>query len=523
MKQLLTKLSMLLLVAGALLLGACDGIINPPDLQDVNATIRAMDYFQQELPLEEPIRLTENIAPDDSAYPDRPPNITGYYNAVYMAKDAREHEDLISMNPSSSVLWLGEIFDGNTITTGQYLPISAARGPLSFSISGPYVNQPAITIPVATRSAVTTGISQIVTSGVIGNRMNNSELFQASIYSEEQFALAIGASFKSGFVDFKAGFDFSRTEVRSRVFMKFEQEYFTLTCDNPVSPIEFFAPGTTWNDLAGQITTNVSPVFVKSIKYGRIGIICVESSYTEEEVKAAFHAAYNAIVVSGSVDIDSTYQQIIDESHTYVRIIGGSTTAGQGVVDLAGFINWLQTGSTEEIITDGAPISYVLHYMKNYALARVVLADEYWVRETTPISNKFRIRVMSMVSTGQYNLAIDHYCTVNAISGYGTEQATLDTLYQSTDGDILYKDTPTILDVSHDYIFDSNRMEEAYITLSANIWGCPLNRKLTIQQVLDDIAAYGVPADNPNGCYYFDFDHPYAQCDVRFAYVIEPY
>ncbi|MBN2353332.1 MAG: thiol-activated cytolysin family protein [Spirochaetales bacterium] len=497
-----------LCAAAALLfvMGGCDNMIAPDVYTDANEALRSLGYMIQ------PAEHAPEVTPVEPEDPNQPPDLPGYYNTVTKEKVANGFDETLCLDPTTSVIWLGSILDGNTITSGGYIPITARRGPLTFSMGGPFVNVQSVTVPEATLSKVREGIRDIVTSGVIGKTPNNTQFTSTSVYSLEQLGVSVGLNFHGWGLTVNGSFNFSNQNVRTRMFMKFLQVYYTLDIDEPVEPIDFFAPGTTWTDLSGQINGSVSPVYVASVKYGRIGTIAVESDYSEQEVEAALSAAYNAGIAGGGIDIGVTYTNIINNSTINVKIYGGSGEDGCQVTDCASFINWVKAGAEYSIDDPGAPIAYTLKYLKDRSVARIVLADEYYVRHTVPIQNKFRIRVMSyqhLLNDTKGYLFKNLYMRV--YSGYDVNATPLtnDLIWSASSLEV-YPQPNSFSNVSKDFNFDSAQLDQAYIRLifsnTAQIPGYSIKgaRALTIQEVIDNIQNNGYSGDNPDGCYFLD-------------------
>jgi thiol-activated cytolysin len=537
MKRL--NISFIFLVIGVFFYTSCDAIIEPADLQDVNDTIRAMGYLEQEPELASPIVLEDNIAADDPDHPDRPDDLPGFYNTVRKEKAATGFDENLLLNPTTDIIWLGSIFDGNSITSGEYTPISAKRGPMTFSISIPMGTQ-WVTIPETTLNLVRQGITDIVTSEVLSGNPADTQLTQENVYSSDQVKIAAGVHFRGWGASFNSSFSFGTGNVRSRVLVKFLQIYYTLDMNLPDEPDDLFASGVTWRDIHSQIRGNVSPVYVSSIKYGRMGLLAVESDYSEEEVKVAFDMAYNAIIAGGGASLDTEYKKIISESTIKVRIYGGSGESACQIFGYDSFVNWIKTGGDFSKESPGAPLSYTLRYVKDNSVARVILASEYYVRDAVQIQNKFRIKVTGIenmsegTGSGETSANILH---LNSFAGYGDQDVTDNRIWNNPTMKLPPR-KPVAINASHDYEFERDRLEEAYIKLEllltifdySFIWG---SRTLTIGQVIDDIGKNGFSGDNPDKCYYLCTDGNFddlpsiikaltSNFDLRISYIIEP-
>ncbi|MBN1696192.1 MAG: thiol-activated cytolysin family protein [Spirochaetales bacterium] len=539
MKGFKTNIIFLCIAAGIFLLTGCDAIIEPADLQNVNDTIRSMEYLDQEPELASPLVLEDNISADDPDHPDRPDDLPGFYNSVRKEKAATGFDENLLLNPTNDIIWIGSVFDGNSITSGEYRPVSAKRGPMTFSISIPMAQQ-WVTVPEATLNYVRQGITDIVTSEVLAGNPADTQLTQENVYSSDQVKIAAGVHFRGWGASLKSSFSFGTKNVRSRVLVKFLQIYYTLDMNLPDEPDDLFASGVTWRDIQSQIRGNVSPVYVSSVKYGRMGLLAVESDYSEEEVKVAFKMAYDAIVAGGGASLDIEYKNIISESTINVRIYGGSGESACQIFGYESFVDWIKKGGEFSKASPGAPLSYTLRYVRDNSVARVILASEYYVRNAVQIQNKFRIKVTGIENmsdgsgAGQTDANLFH---LNSYAGYGEEDVTDNRIWNNPKM-ALPPRKPVPINASHEYEFDRERLEDAYIKLEflltllnySAVWG---SRTLSIGQVIDDIAKNGFSGDNPDKCYYLYMDADldgmpgfilsiFANFNLRISYLIEP-
>ncbi|HEQ71720.1 MAG TPA: hypothetical protein ENN69_04460, partial [Spirochaetia bacterium] len=329
MKQMLFKIGLVVLAAGSLFMGACDGIVDQGLVQDVDSTFRSMSDFAQPEPMRAP-QVVGPIEEGDPAYPDRPPDFEGLETQAFWVSDAQEFEELLCMDVNSDVLWLGSILDGGSVTSGEYRPITAPRGPLTISPTAWLDCEPQ-TVPVASRSSVWAAERNIVSADLLAGLPNEMFYTESMVYSEEQLKVALGANFRFLWFKTNAGFNFSDHTIRTRMLFKYQQVYYALGIDLPHTPADLFAPNVTWSDFEYQISSDVSPVIISSIKFGRMALFTIESEYSESEVSAAFRAAANLGILEGSVSLDSHYQEVINSCTIKVFVIGGDSMPVTGV------------------------------------------------------------------------------------------------------------------------------------------------------------------------------------------------
>lgn len=146
------------------------------------------------------------------------------------------------------------------------------------------------------------------------------------IVSEEQLAMAVGASVEYNKLKLRDNFDFSKTSTTSKYLVKFQQVYYTVNVDAPSSPSKFFDSSVSASDLRQAIGGGSTvPVYVSSIKYGRAAYFCVESNEKSDSVanvlESSFKLGKSSIVLNDS----TTAQSKMKDYSISGTVIGGSS------------------------------------------------------------------------------------------------------------------------------------------------------------------------------------------------------
>ncbi|MBN1524017.1 MAG: thiol-activated cytolysin family protein [Spirochaetales bacterium] len=435
-----TKLTVffVMLSTGAFLLTGCDNMFSPGDVTDVNTVIRGMNYFDQPEPID--LGITEGPIEDgDPAHPDRPEDLPGKDTLVYKVTDADEWEDLLLMNPSSPTIWVGSILDGNSITTGEYRPITAERAPMTISIS---------TIKVSASDTIN-DVAAVVEHPSLGNvrtAFNNllgtdpdtivctplSTSYSAhSVNSVSQTSMALGLNYSGWGASVSASLDFSTTRKRTQMVAKFMQVCYTVDVDITTGgPDSYFANGVTWNDIRGSIAGDVSPVIVSSVKYGRMGLFRLESDFNETQVRGAIEAGFSSFAGSGSVSVSAEQQDILDSLSINVLLFGGNSETSSTVINgYEGFCTWISSMNEECPFLDAVPLSYTLSYLKDASAARVVLASEYYKRVV--VGEDSGINSIKLASIYNYEIAPDFSEDLNLTVSFSKHYAGIGTVGDS--------------------------------------------------------------------------------------------
>ncbi len=293
------------------------------------------------------------------------------YTTYYKA--APGFDELLALDPTSDVIYPGALVKGESIPTGEYLPIVANRDSITLSISLQNITgSPTIKIGDPKLSSVREGIKKILDQEVNGATPAKINYEISQVYSKEQLNLALGVNYRSAGTKVSSSFDFESSTYKYKYILKFLQVYYTIDMDIPSDPSELF---TELPDLASLGST--SPVYVSTVTYGRMIIYTIESNYSKTEIDAAFSASF----VSGGGSIEASYEKVISESIIKALVIGGSGETASKTINGPGQVyEYISTGGNYSKDSPGAPLSYKLRFIKNNAIARVVLSSEYFVR-----------------------------------------------------------------------------------------------------------------------------------------------
>ena len=355
-----------------------DDICEEDSEDGIDDNIRNLSLLDQPDPLEEPnpIGEPEEVESNDPSY----------ICTEQQYKAAPEFNEQICLDPGSDVIWIGAIVDGESIPTGEYTPITAKRGPLTFSVSLENLGgSPSITVDEASLSKVRNGVQEILSQNVTGSTPAYISFTNEQVYSEQQLKVAVGASYKSGFTNVSANFNFAREDIQTRILVKFIQKYYTVDIDIPEKPSDFFAPSVNWEDLEAQITGSTSPMYVSSISYGRMALFSFESSQSSTEVEANLETAFKGFGGEVSVEVQAARDYLSQNTTIRATIIGGSGADAVGTINgFQGLLTYIEEGGDYSKDSPGAPLAYKLRYLSNNSIGNIVMATEYTVRNCYP-------------------------------------------------------------------------------------------------------------------------------------------
>lgn len=356
---------------------------SPEDTTVFNNGLGGLGPFIQEEEIPEPVVLGTTSPAQDQA----DPTLECYYTNY---KVAPGFDEMLALDPTTDVIYPGAMLLGESIPTGEYIPITADRTPITLSISLQNLSgSPVVVIEDPKLSTVRAGVKSILDQEVTSATPAKLSFEISEVYSEQHLKVALGANYRSAGNSVSAAFNFSQSTYSNKFLIKYIQTYYTIDMDAPAGPSDLF-------ESLPEISTfgSASPVYVASIAYGRMVLYTVETNRSFTEVNAAFSAAF----ASGDGSIATQYQQTIASSNIKAVVIGGSAaTAAQIINGPAEVYNYIAEGGNYSKESPGAPLSYKLRYLKaGTPIARVVLASEYAVRTCDLAYPKYRIKINSL-------------------------------------------------------------------------------------------------------------------------------
>lgn len=319
------------------------------------------------------------LLPPPAQPPVQPPTIvdTSSYieNGIVCTSTTVEaalgYENILITNPNQG-RWVGEILLGNSVVEGTYVPItSSSQKPLQLSCSLPGIEP--IKMDNPSLANYRASLNEMFESIPTGSTPAQINFTIEDVYSEEQLKLILGTNFNNSFLDIKSRFDFSRSDIQSRKFVKFEQIYYTIDADNFSSVEEILSP----SDVAGL---SVSPVVVTQCKYGRSAFWAFESTESEAKLQAALDAAFSYAGNNGSLSLSIENQNILKNSSVKGLIIGGA--AGEAVKSISGYqglVDWILSGGNFSKDSPGELVGFSMRLLSNGQLFSVVIAGNYTI------------------------------------------------------------------------------------------------------------------------------------------------
>lgn len=348
--------------------------------KELNDKIRGLQY--------DPKKILSIQEPGISSFI---PN-TGYhdqqkYIVVHRQKASltTENAELSALENIKNSVYPGAILLANSALMDNNPTVPAfSRAPMSFHIDLPGLGKDgAFTIDNPTQSALETKIDEKFTEWC--DKYSDKYKINAAIkykdtmaYSESQLSAALNLNYKSAATDLGIDFKAISEGKKSVMICEYEQIFYTVKCDKPEFPAQFFADSVTWLDLQAKgIGNDAPPAYVHAVSYGRRIFIKLETSSTSSKVEAALRAAMED---NFDIDAHAEYKSILENTSMSVIVLGGGVRYASQLIrakELKEVKNILAKSANCGKANPGRLFSYTCNFMKDDAAAVVKDTSEY--------------------------------------------------------------------------------------------------------------------------------------------------
>ncbi len=323
---------------------------------------------------------------------------TGNYCTTKKYKLGPVYNEGFILTPNNDVIYPGAILDGNSIYDGGYRLLSLPRSGGTISTDHIGAVNVSDNVTEVKKSTIQQGVANILNRVVSGSAGAQTNFEIIDVVSEKQLDVALG--FSLGIAEkakIKAGLNFSKAEKKSRLLVKFQQVYYTVTFDAKGRPSDYFQPTVNATDVYNTLNgTKVSPVYVSNVKYGRIAYYSISSELSQSELRASLNVQLNKVKLKA--EVDATITTKLDNAKTEISgtIIGGSGSAAVGsILGLTQFYDYITQGGEYTAASPGLPIAYTLRRLSDNGVFAVQKTTEYTVSECKDIVGSLNISAMS--------------------------------------------------------------------------------------------------------------------------------
>ena len=327
---------------------------------------------------------------------EKPEQKGDFICTVKRVKVAAEYNENIVLDPTTDIFYVGSMLQGDSIETGAYTPIGTNnRSPITISISLENIQGEVFReVKRPANSSVRQAIRDMLSQELTGATPARVSFEQTEVRTEEELGIAVGAgySYNAGVtkLDLAASFNFDKTDQTSRTVIKYVQVYYTLDLDLDKSgPKDWFVN----TDEVDINSFKGMPVYISSVKYGRMILFTIESKASTQEVKAAFDLAFSGVVHSANLSASTTYRKVNDNSSIKATVIGGSGVEAAKTLTkgLEGVYNYVNTGGNYSKSSPAAPLGYTMRSLYNNEVVKSILASEYNIRNCQQNTGRYKL------------------------------------------------------------------------------------------------------------------------------------
>jgi thiol-activated cytolysin len=314
----------------------------------------------------------------------------------------RDFTDVAILNPTTGVIFPGAlIFANQLLAEGKPTPIALSRSPFTLSIDLPGAVK--ITAPITDpkASTVQAAIDEILHNwnntasleGYVNTARSNLSIKKG--YSSQQLALELGFSAKwlsgSGSINLEV----NSKQERSVTIAYYRQVFYTATFDTPTTPMSVFADSVSLDDIKRTFDTNNPPAYIRSVDYGRILMVRMETKSSETRVNLEAAMRYGLGPARVGAAVNSQYNEILQNSEFTVVALGGNPSNASRIAQPESFQNfevlrdYIQAGCVYSKANPGSPIGYNVAFLKNNELAKIGCSTQYVERECVQYANGF--------------------------------------------------------------------------------------------------------------------------------------
>ena len=297
-------------------------------------------------------------------------------------------KEFISIQPDSSIVWLGNLIQGQShLVVGSLRELSIReRAPMGISIdllrgdNYRQVESPSLT-------SVNAAIGELVESAVNAGHQASSDVFYefSEAHSSAQASLNLG--FSAEYLGFQASASLAVSNQANEhtYYAYFIQKAFTVSMELPTAPHDVVTDAFTNEKLQalidkGDIGEDNPALYVSNIGYGRILVYKMTSTHEKNRIQAAINASYNGVFANTSGYTDVDIQSTLDSAKIEIAAFGGDVSNIEALIR-SGKLSDYFIGDTE--LSSMRPISFEVRRLMENQTAGLVRTSEYDVKSCT--------------------------------------------------------------------------------------------------------------------------------------------
>jgi thiol-activated cytolysin len=308
-------------------------------------------------------------------------------------------DELSILAPTAGTIFPGALVRVNqALAEGRPQAITLPRSSVRVTLDLPGASnalQVDEAIPSKVQAAVERGVSRWLDAaeqkGFVAQARSTYRVEHAS--TREQLAVNLGVNAR--WLGNQITSDLSTDSIRKQTtsFALYRQIYYTATIDPPRSPSLVFASQVSLDDVRSAIGPEGPPGIVRSVHYGRIILVRMDSQESEDQASADATLKY-AMDPSTTVDAETKnrYERIAKSSRFAVLVFGGSAKDASTLIrpdGLEALQAVIQSGARLDRANRGLPIAYTVTLLRDEEVARINFATDFVQNTCTTRPNAF--------------------------------------------------------------------------------------------------------------------------------------
>ncbi len=362
-----------LVVAATLILASTLPIaaISAGDRSDIDRFIRTMSFDERNI-------LSTHARDATQALPRRRDNGRSVTVCTATRHDANGETNNISiLSPTAGTVYPGALVRINSsLVEGRPQALTTPRAPVTFRLDLPGQRDAGISVEDPSFSNVQTAIDNVLIDWIEAQPTRRftaparQTLNTQRAFGREQVAASLGLNARWMSNAFTANIGGGRQRETKTNIALFRQIYYSAIADLPSAPSSVFAPQVSLASLRKEIDKDNPPGFVRSVDYGRLLLIRVDSDYSVDDADIAATLRY-ASGEDTSVDASlvSSYERIAESSRFTVLAVGGNAQAAASINGMADLQTFIRSGARFGRSNPGVPISYTVTFLRDHAIA----------------------------------------------------------------------------------------------------------------------------------------------------------
>ncbi len=182
--------------------------------------------------------------------------------------------------------------------------------------------------------------------------------------SMNQLQAKFGLGFKELGVPLGLDFEALAAGEKQSYIINVKQIYYTASVEEPKNPAGFFTDDVTAEMMEAEgVNSDVPPMYISEVNYGRSIYINFQTDSKTKDFKAAIQAAIKGV----DFDLNGEFKQILDNTEIHAVVLGGGAGASGHVADgtIEGMRKLIKKGAAFNANNPGLPIAYKVNFVKD--------------------------------------------------------------------------------------------------------------------------------------------------------------